>query len=61
MPNPTHVSHATCNSGEEPAFRIVDSDIQIGNMSMASFVKENVVWFKVAVYNLLIVKERNST
>lgn len=43
-----HIGHASCHTGEQATIGIVDSDIEIGEVGMATLVKENVVGLEIS-------------
>lgn len=43
-----HIGHASCHAGKQPPIGIVYSNIEVGEVGMATFVKENVVGFEIS-------------
>lgn len=51
----THVCHAPSYSIERPAFRIMYSNVEICDVGMSPFVKKDVIGFKIAMNDSLLV------
>ena len=46
----SHIGHGSCDACQESAFRIMNSDIEIGQMSVPLFVQENIIRFDVPIF-----------
>jgi hypothetical protein len=44
-----HVGHGSSHASKKTALRIVDGDIKVGKMCMATFIKENIVWLDISI------------
>ena len=42
-----HVRHRACHAGKETTFRIMNSDVEVGDVRVTSFIKKNVVRLKI--------------
>jgi hypothetical protein len=56
-----HVCHTPRDTCVMATLRIVDGDVEVGNMGMSSCIKKYVVWFEIAMNNALAVKILEST
>jgi hypothetical protein len=45
----THVCHAAGNGGQHPFFGVVNCNVEISDMDMSAFVKEDIIGFEVAM------------
>ncbi len=44
----THVSHTSRNTRQQPSFREMYSNVEVGDMSVSPLVKENIIGFKIS-------------
>lgn len=42
-----HIRHGACDARQESLVRVVDSDVEVGDMSMPALIEEDVVRFQV--------------
>ena len=42
-----HIRHRTRNAGQHPTFGVMNSDVEVGDVSMTALVKEDVVGLQV--------------
>lgn len=48
----SHVSHAACHARVHAALRIMNGNVEVGDMGMARGVQQNVIWFEVSVIRM---------